>query len=167
MKDERHFRSSTHREKVVEHLFVGELLRHLWIKNLAGTQILRSEVDSAGYDIVITHGRITRHVQLKASVSGGAAKSQKINGALADLAGGCVIWVVVDEDLSFKEFLWFGAGPRSFLTQLRTLKRAKHAKANAAGVKALRRDTWVVPKSKFSRLTHMTDVVAKLFGDRE
>ena len=29
--DERQFRSSSHREKVVEHVFLGELLRHLWV----------------------------------------------------------------------------------------------------------------------------------------
>jgi hypothetical protein len=29
--DERQFRSASHREKVVEHVFLGEWLRHLWL----------------------------------------------------------------------------------------------------------------------------------------
>ena len=34
--DERQFRSSSHREKVVEHVFLGELLRHLWVAKIPG-----------------------------------------------------------------------------------------------------------------------------------
>ena len=44
-------------EKVVEQLFVGELLRLFWILN-AEVQVLRPEVDAAGYDIVLTKGRL-------------------------------------------------------------------------------------------------------------
>ncbi len=42
--DERQFKSSSHREKVVEHVFLGELLRHLWVAKIAGVQVLKPEV---------------------------------------------------------------------------------------------------------------------------
>ena len=32
--DERHFYSSSHRERVVEHVFLGELLRYLWVAGI-------------------------------------------------------------------------------------------------------------------------------------
>ena len=53
--DERHFKSSTHREKLVEHLFVGELLRHLWVSGAANVEIPKPEVDRTGYDIVVVN----------------------------------------------------------------------------------------------------------------
>ena len=63
--DERQFRSSSHREKVVEHVFLGELLRHLWVARIAGVQVLKPEVDASGYDLVLSLGKVIRHVQLK------------------------------------------------------------------------------------------------------
>jgi hypothetical protein len=42
--DERQFKSSSHREKVVEHVFLGELLRYLWANEIAGVQVLKPEV---------------------------------------------------------------------------------------------------------------------------
>ena len=69
--DERQFRSSSHREKVVEHVFLGELLRHLWVAQIAGVQVLKPEVDASGYDLVLSLGKVIRHVQLKTSMHDG------------------------------------------------------------------------------------------------
>lgn len=109
--DDRHYRRSTYREKVVEHLFVGDLLRYLWAKRAGAVDILKPEVDGAGYDIVVTHGQTVRHIQLKTSLVNGSATSQNINASLADHPSGCIVWVLIDEDLNFKGFLWFGAKP--------------------------------------------------------
>ena len=74
--DERQFRSSSHREKVVEHVFLGELLRHLWVSGVSGVQVLKPEVDAAGYDLVLSLGTVIRHVQIKASMVGGKVSHQ-------------------------------------------------------------------------------------------
>ncbi len=48
-----HSRYSKLRESIVEHTFVGELLSCLWRMKIYDVEVLRSEVDSAGYDLVI------------------------------------------------------------------------------------------------------------------
>jgi len=65
---------STHsvlREIILEHLFVGRLLQRLWQAGIYDAEILHSEFDAGGYDLVLNHGQITRHIQLKALISGG------------------------------------------------------------------------------------------------
>ena len=44
---------SSAREKVLEHLFVGELLRCLWRRGIRNMEVLRAEVDMGGYDLVV------------------------------------------------------------------------------------------------------------------
>ena len=161
---ERHFRNSSHREKIVEHIFVGELLRHFWITGLANVEILKPEVDSTGYDVVVTHGPTIRHVQLKASIAGGSTKYQKVNASLANHSSGCVVWIIVGDDLSFKRFLWFGDAPGKPLPSLAQFKMAKNTRANAQGVKQIRENTMVIPKGKFVLVENMAALVKLLFG---
>lgn len=79
----RHYLKSRYREKVVEHIFVGELLRHLWANGMDGVEILTPEVDASGYDLVLALGAIVRHVQIKCSIDGGKTEEQQINARLA------------------------------------------------------------------------------------
>ena len=53
-------------------------------------EILRAEVDAAGYDVVATVRETTRHIQLKAMVVGGSARSWPIGLALSKKASGCM-----------------------------------------------------------------------------
>ena len=62
-----HSEHSSNREKLLEHLFIGEVLRCLWRKGIATAEFLRPEVDSGGYDLVIDCNSILRHIQLKSS----------------------------------------------------------------------------------------------------
>jgi len=164
--DERHFKSSTHREKLVEHLFVGELLRHLWVSGAANVEILKPEVDRTGYDIVVVNGSLVRHVQLKVSVKGGSAAKQNVNASLASHPSGCVVWIVVNEDLRFEGFLWFGGPPGTQLPDLSKFRQAKNTRANAEGIKSERVNTKSIPKSAFQRVSDMPSLVARLFGER-
>ena len=56
---------STLRERVVEHVFVGEALRALWKQRIRAVEVLRSEFDAHGYDLVMARGPIVRHIQFK------------------------------------------------------------------------------------------------------
>jgi hypothetical protein len=133
--EDRHFRNSSYREKVVENIFVGELLRYLWASYSAMVDILRPEVDSGGYDIIVSQQAIVRHVQLKASLDVGKSSRQNINESLAAQPSGCVIWIVVDDSLNFKGYLWFGGKPGHPLPDITKFKQAKNTRANAEGVK--------------------------------
>jgi hypothetical protein len=162
----RHYLKSRYREKVVEHIFVGELLRHLWANGLDGVEILTPEVDASGYDLVLTLGPIVRHVQLKCSIDGGKTEDQQINASLGLKPSGCIVWIVVDERLlSFRRFLWFGAEPGQPLPDLSHFTNAKHTRANAQGVKSFRANTKIVTRSKFTLLPDMASLVKALFGD--
>ena len=162
--DERQFKSSSHREKVVEHVFLGELLRHLWVARIAGVQVLKPEVDASGYDLVLSLGKVIRHVQLKASMLKSSTQSQPIHASLAEHPSGCVVWIVLNDDLSFAGFRWYGAWPGESLPALTRFKRAKHSRANAQGEKKEREHTWTVPKKAFDAVPDMAGLVEKLFG---
>jgi len=62
-----HNDQSSFREKVLEHLFVADLLRYLWQRGITDAEILTAEVDNAGYDLVVDCNQKIRHIQLKAS----------------------------------------------------------------------------------------------------
>jgi hypothetical protein len=72
-----HTTHSSSRQRLIEHLFLAELLRSLWRQGIVECEILRPQVDDAGYDLVIEANRITRHIQLTSSFRGAAAGSVK------------------------------------------------------------------------------------------
>jgi hypothetical protein len=51
--DTSHFLQSSLREKLLEHLFIGELLRRLWRLGRRDIEVLRAEIDASGYDLVL------------------------------------------------------------------------------------------------------------------
>ncbi len=89
--DNRDSHLSTLREKVLEHVFVGELTRHIWLTREHDVEVLRAETDSSGYDLVIECNGIVRHIQLKASAHSAKTRAQKINMKLGLKPAGCVV----------------------------------------------------------------------------
>jgi hypothetical protein len=64
---------------VLEQLFVGEVMRYSWQHHLPRIDILKSQVNNSGYDIVLEAHGIMRHIQLKPSHVGAAAPGVGIN----------------------------------------------------------------------------------------
>src|SRR5205823_2601130 len=89
---------SSYREKLLEHLFIGEVLRYLWRQGITTAEFLRPEVDSGGYDLVIACNTVIRYIQLKSSHRGASTSKQNVNIRLADKPSGCVVWVVFEEE---------------------------------------------------------------------
>jgi hypothetical protein len=75
-----HTHHSVLRERIIEHAFVGDALRLLWRRGIANVEVLRPEFDVHGYDLVMTRGRLVRHIQLK---TGKAKKPGKVSLPLA------------------------------------------------------------------------------------
>ncbi|WP_254227307.1 hypothetical protein [Burkholderia gladioli] len=67
------------RERIVEHVFVGEAMRRLWQLGIVNIEILRAELDATGYDLVICSGSVMRPVQFKVSLIDGAPSEVTIN----------------------------------------------------------------------------------------
>lgn len=159
-----HFLQSSYREKLIEHLFVGELLKHSWHHRKCALAIAKPEVDNGGYDIVAEEGDVIRHIQLKAARQGAAAASQKVHRALCGKPAGCVVWIQFDEaSLGLGPYLFFGNGPKERLS-VNDFKLAKHTKANAAGVKAERPNVHVVPRSEFRKIETIAELYVELFA---
>jgi hypothetical protein len=65
--DTSHYVQSSLREKLLEHVFIGELLRCLWRSGRRDIEVLRAEIDASGYDLVLECNGVLRHVQFKSS----------------------------------------------------------------------------------------------------
>ncbi|MEO7602195.1 MAG: hypothetical protein ABIS39_02875 [Sphingomicrobium sp.] len=161
---EQHAHHSVLREQIVEHLLVGRLLQRLWSENNTSVEILRSEFDRGGYDLVADYGAVTRHIQLKCSRVGGTTYAQTLSLNLAKKPSGCVLWIVVDDDLEFQHFLWLGAEPGLPLPSLDDMKTARHVKGNSLGVRLERPNLRAVPKKHFRSLHGIDQVLDALFG---
>ena len=106
-----HYLHSTLRERIVEHVFVGDALRWLWVHRVTNVEVLRSEFDAGGYDLVMSHGRIVRHIQFKISMVGGKAASITASLKLMDKPSGCIIWIIVTPKLELDSYRWLGDAP--------------------------------------------------------
>lgn len=153
---------SSYREVLLEHLFAGEIMTHLWTTGYRRVEVLKPQVDDSGYDLVLDHGGVVRHVQLKASHTDAATARVSVNVALETKPSGCVVWVrFVEATLELKEFLWFGGEPGAKLPSLSPYEVGRHTR----GDRAERQQIRVLPKRAFSKLDTVGQLVQKLFGD--
>ena len=160
-----HTENSVLREQIVEHMFISDVLRLLWKKKIVDVEVLRSEFDAGGYDLVLGYKNIVRHIQFKTVLEGGANTLVSISLKLAEKPSGCVIWTVVDPELNAIAYLWYGGEPNEPLPQIDRLKITKHTKGNALGEKAERINHRVLNMSQFRRYETLEEVLRQLFGN--
>lgn len=167
MTDELQYAESQRRENLVEHCLVAELLQDAWLRRRQPLDILRSEVDAAGYDLVLNCNGATRHVQVKSSLKGSKTAFQGINGRLAEVPSGCVVWVRLEEDRASNrvnlEYRWFGDAPGQPLPDLGE-RRVRHARGNSQGAKGYRQNTFRLTRGKFAALANVQELSDRLFG---
>lgn len=151
------------REKLLEHVFIAEVLQEAWFAHQATVEVLRAEVDDAGYDLVLACRGSIRWIQLKASQKGGATSEQSIALALADKPGACVVWVIFEEDphthrakLSYR---WFGGGINEHIGDL-----GVRVASNPVTKKARPRYRRLTI-GQFRRIDSTSELVHVLFGD--
>lgn len=151
-----------------EHLFLSRLLREAWSRRHTTIEVLRPEVDNSGYDLVLEHNGIVRHVQLKTSKAGSRPAYQRVHIALTTKPAGCVIWIKFDDlDLEEKMHLhywYFGGEPteRLNLDGCRISLRTTH---NREGVRPERANIRDVPFGRFRLLRDVSQVYEVLFGN--
>lgn len=164
MTDTSQFLYSSLRENVLEHLFIGELLRCLWRLGRRDIEVLRAEVDYAGYDLVLECNGYVRHVQLKSSHRRSAASAVNAHVGLLQKPSACIIWIKFDPStMELGPFLWFGARPGqpapSFGDRL-----ARHTRADHTGMKGFRPNLRVIRRNNFQELSTIDEVAGALFG---
>ena len=154
--------SSSLIEKVLEYRFLGEVTAELLQRGLR-FEILRSDVDGDGHDLVIEASGVVRYIQLKAMMARGTRTSITVNTGLAAKPSACVIWMIYDpESYDLISFRWFGAEPGQPLPALGD-RIARHSRANAKGAKANRPLHRVVPASRFIPVFYDRSLVDLLF----
>lgn len=162
-----HSEHSSYREKLIEHLFVSELLKLSWLHHRCALEIAKPEVDNSGYDLIAETIGIVRHIQLKTSIVGGSTALQKVHTKLAEKPSGCVVWIYFDEEtLRLGPFRYFGARPGKPLPSLVEFKTAKHTKwsrSEGEAVKAERQNIRVIPRGSFTKAESIADMYAQLF----
>jgi hypothetical protein len=159
-----HYLHSTLRERIVEHIFVGEALRWLWQRGKTDVEVLRPEFDAGGYDLVMGCGKIERHIQFKSTVVGGKAAHIKASLKLMDKPSGCIIWIYVTEKLELDSFRWLGGTPGQLLPDIQDRDPARHTKGNAKGEKAQRPNHRIIPIRDFGQPCTFDQVMENLFG---
>lgn len=145
-------------EKMLLHIFLADIYQSFWLARNDTLEVLHSEIDNFGYDIVISANGKTRYIQLKSLTSGGSRSTFEINERLSTKEGGCVIiqeHSVKESKIEVKYHFFEDKNLENF-------KIAKHNKANAEGKKNNRKRNRVVPKSKFQlckSLQHLIDLI--------
>lgn len=162
--DTTHSTDSSLREKLIEHLFIGELFRHLWTKGIRQIEVLRPEVDRGGYDVVLECNGVLRYVQLKSSCRSAKTSRIDVNLNLSAKPNGCVIWIFFDTDtLALGPFLWFGRSPGNNGIDLGQ-RVGHHTRGRQDGMRTMRPNIRVLRKGQFERLPAISDIAERLFG---
>lgn len=156
---------SVYREQLLEHLLIGELLKHSWLHHGATLEVSQPAIDRSGHDIVLEANGVTRHVQLKTSARTSGTTSQKIHISLGLRSSGCVVWIQFDPTtLELGPYYYFGGEPGQVLPPIDELKIVKHTKANSQGVKLERKSFRIVPRAKFLKIEGVEQLYSILFG---
>ena len=169
--DVRYYENSLFFAQMTEHVFISELLQEAYYRYGKIIEILRPEIDTSGYDIVLECNDFTRHIQLKTSKSTSRTSSQTINSGLSEKPSGCVIWIFREgphqEDNNQRmqlSYLYFGGKPGKVLPSLENFRIGKHTKANSKGLKGERQSTRVIPKGEFEKIPDTKELLKVLFN---
>jgi hypothetical protein len=159
-----HSSDSSLREQALGHLFLGQLLAFMWRNGARDIEVLKSEVDRGGYDVVLESNGVIRHIQLKSSFRGSKVREVDVSTKLLRKPGGCILWLEFDrESLAIERFYWFGGNAGTALPDL-GLRISRHSKGNSEGEKNERPIHRVLTRGRFRPLANISEVVEKLFG---
>lgn len=156
---------SVYRERLLEHLLIGDLLRYSWLHAGAKLEVSQPSIDRSGHDVVLEANGVTRHVQMKSSSHAATTPAQKVHLGLANKPSGCVVWTRFDRaTMDLGPFLFFGAEPGLPLPPLEAFKMAKHTKGDKDGVKKERPNLRIVRMSQFRKIADIPALYRVLFG---
>ena len=162
MASDAHFRQSTLRERIVEHVFIGDVLRMFWQCGITDVEVLRSEFDAHGYDLVMVRGSIVRHIQFKTGTKSPVKVS--VARALAEKPSGCVIFIMVTPTLELGPYYWFGAEPGNPLPDIAGFRNPRRATHNKAGERPLRQNHREIAAANFVVVLSLPGILERLFG---
>jgi hypothetical protein len=91
--------NSTYIENLMRHRFIYDVSRLLLLRQEPElVTVLRSEVDDAGVDLVMTFHDVTRQIQMKTLSKAATPNPYSVAESLSGITGGCVIWTCYDRE---------------------------------------------------------------------
>jgi hypothetical protein len=158
--------NSSYVANAAKHVWLAELLQLLWQHDpKLKLHIFESEVDDAGFDIVLTLNQITRHIQLKSSHADAGRQSVPVNMALSQSSGGCVVWIFYEPfTLRIERYLFFGGHPGEAMPDMSSFDVRKRAARDASGTRPLRKNIRSLRRNRCEKIDSLDDLVARLFG---
>ena len=158
---------SSRRANLVEHLFIGELLRYLWCAGYHDVDVLHAETDANGYDVVIDANSVIRHIQIKSCALTAKTRIQKVPTELWRKPCGCVIWVRFDpESMSIGPYRWYGARPGRSLVEISSpiaLPRTTNINSYSKNIKTEHNHIRAIYSSEFDKVDSIAELVERLF----
>lgn len=146
--------NSTYVEKALYHTFLGQLYQALW-ENGYLLEVSTAEIDRWGYDVILSVGECTRHVQLKS----GKSKKVNVHGSLVNKRNGCIVWLTYDtKSLEITGYYFFGSIIDQKFPDLSTYHKVKHLKKE-------RKYAYSIPKSRFKKVDSIEEILMLLFED--
>lgn len=159
--------NSLYFEKLVEHRFISDMMTYCLYKKGITLEIIHAEIDTNGYDLILSYKNINRYIQLKTSEEDSTTSSQKINLLIIEKENPCIIWIIRRYDNNINDFrfkyLYWGANRNEPLPDIGKYKIAKHTKANSLGIKKQCKNTKIIPKGDFIEINSIEELFDKLF----
>ena len=116
---------STYIENALRHRMTAELCSELWKRNChAALHIFNSEVDNAGFDMVLRLQSAVRYVQIKQAHAGKVPPHCSTRVSFSQMAGSCIVLISYDlEDLTINAYRFFGKKPHEPMQNIKALSR--------------------------------------------
>ncbi|QRM18433.1 hypothetical protein GBK02_02965 [Dechloromonas sp. TW-R-39-2] len=157
---------SSYVENVLTHSMIAALAGELWRRDPeVRMDILRTEVDESGFDLVLTMSGRTRFVQIKQVNSEGKNKSFSVRTDFTLMPGSCVVVIVHrDFDLAIEGYRYFGATPNDPMPSVDGFNSSVlPGRRDKEGNKKVREHYRDIPGPRFRKLPSVSDLLDALF----
>jgi len=157
---------SSYVESILRHSLIAELGSELWRRNPSTTlQVFNSDVDDAGFDLVLKVRSAIRYVQLKQSHDGKMPPHCSVRLSFSELAGSCIILMSYSmQNISISSYSFLGEPPELPMKPVADHNESKSpVKKNKDGKKKIRKHYRDVPIGLFKKRLPISDLVECLF----
>ncbi len=156
------FRISTYRERLVEHLFIADIMQAAWLAGERKVVVARAEIDAWGYDLLLSCDGKVQPVQLKSSAKVGRIT---VNKALFALGGFVVLAApfVVPENTVRLRYRIFRASPENAVGLLPANYTRWTRDKKGRAIRKPRPGHCKIQRSKFSREVTARELFDELF----
>lgn len=158
---------SSYVENILIHRLVSSLAGELWHRDPnVPLHIFNSEVDDAGFDLVLAYGDKLRYIQVKQVHSKGGASKFSVRLEFTRLPGSCVVVVVHSEsDLAVEHYLFFGGAANKPMPNVANEKASvSPSKRGEDGQKKVRLHYRDIPRKKFTGPLNTGELINVLFS---